>query len=409
MGVHILSPQEIKALFNDTIAFETVNGVIRPKEGERYTVTAPNFYGPTHIASIIGASASLNSPVIAEISYGSMKGYANSNHMEDGAALIRAYFDVMRERKNPLVVGDKEVNSDDAVVGVMVDHHKFLDYFKKSNGSNDNEKYLNAKQQFLSDIEATFNLGGDVFSLLMVDAAEGTTYEQNVDISRAVLELANEYGKVVEIEYSATGGLGEEGSGKHAADMSPEEYPTYIQSIYQFVNDVTQGIGSDNLTALAFDFGTEHVARAGEVLVPKYDLLEQYQIYGLEKGKGPYPVVGHGGSSLGNEEVMRRVRGLLGKVNKATELKRGDLEWMVEFLDNNRGLINANIAGLTEEEASQKLGRKVTKKEIDDTHHPKNVIYGPQTQFINTVQWYMQCLGSAGKTPGLYQRGIISR
>lgn len=406
MGVHVLSPVEMKNLFSDTIAFEKVNGDIKPKE-KRYTLPATNFYAPRHLASIIAASATMKSPVVAEISYGSMKLFANSRHMEDGAALIRAYFEVMRERKNPLVIGEEEANLDSAVVGVMVDHHKFVDYLEKARGSTDDEKYQNAKQEFLSDMEATFKISGDVFALHMVDAAEGTTYEQNVDISKAALQLAMDYGKVMELEYSATGGFGEEGTGKHAADMSPDEYPEYIQNIYQFIEDVTQDVGKENLAAIAFDFGTEHVARRGQVLTPKYDLLEQYQKYGLNKDIGPYGVVGHGGTSLGSEEVMNNVRGLLGKVNKATQLKRGDLESTVEYIDDNRALINANLRGNTAEQSSERLGREITKKQIDDTHHPKYTVYGPQTRYMETVQWYMECLGSKGMTPDLYERDVI--
>lgn len=406
MGVHVLSSTEMKNLLNDTIAFEKVNGDINPKE-KRYTIPATNFYAPRHLSSIIAASASMKSPVIAEISYGSMKLFANSGHMEDGAALIRGYLEVMSERENPLIIGDTEVDLDDAVVGVMVDHHKFVDYLEKADGSTDDDKFQNAKQEFLSDIEATFNLGGDVFALHMVDAAEGTTNDQNVDISKAALQLAKDYGKVMELEYSATGGLGEEGGGKHAAEMQPEDYPEYVERIYQFISDVTQDIGSENLAAIAFDFGTEHVARKGEVLIPKYDLLELYQKEGLKKGIGPYGVVGHGGTSLGTEEIMGFIRGLLGKINKATQLKRRDLEYLVNYVDDNRALINANLRGDTEEEASERLGRKIVKKQIDGTHHPKHTIYGPQTRYMETVQWYMECLGSKGMTPELCERSII--
>jgi len=403
MGVHVLSPKEMKDLLNDTIAFEKVDGTIKPK-ANRYTLTAANFYAPRHLGSIIGASATMKSPVIAEISYGSMKLFANSGHMEDGSALIRAYFDVMRERENPLVIGKTEVNLDDAVVGIMVDHHKFVDYLEKAD-----DKYQKAKQEFLADMEANFKLGGDVFSLHMVDAAEGTTLEQNVDISRACLQLAKSYGKVLELEYSATGGLGAEGTGEHAAEMKPEDYPKYIEEIYQFIDDVTQEIGSENLAAIAFDFGTEHVARKGEVLIPKYDLLEQYQKEGLKKGVGPYGVVGHGGTSLGTEEIMKNLRGLLGKVNKATQLKRRDLEHLVNYVDDNRDLINANLRGDTDKEATERLGREITKKQIDATHHPKFTVYGPQTRYMETVQWYMDCLGSKDITPDLYERGILKR
>jgi fructose/tagatose bisphosphate aldolase len=191
--------------------------------------------------------------------------------------------------------------------------------------------------------------------------------------------------------------------------MGPEEYPEYIKNVYQFIDDVTQGIGQENLAAIAFDFGTEHVARRGQVLTPKYDLLEQYQNHGLVIGVGPYAVVGHGGTSLGTEEIMNSVRGLLGKINKATQLKRGDLEYLVEYLDDNRGLINANLRGDTEEEASDRLGREITKKQIDGTHHPKYTVFGPQTRYMETVQWYMECLGSKDMTPDLYERGILKR
>jgi len=408
LGLHVLSSKEMKSLLNDTIGFEKVNGEVKPKDKEkRYTLTASNFYAPRHLASITAASASMKSPVIAEISYGSMKLFANSGNMEDGAALIKAYFEVMQERDNPLVIGDTEVDLNDAAVGIMVDHHKFVDYLKKAEGSTEDEKYENAKQKFLSDMEATFKMGGDVFSLHMVDAAEGTTYEQNVNISQSSLKLAKTYGKVMELEYSATGGLGEEGTGKHAADMSEEEYAEYIKEIYQFIEDVTQDIGNENLAAIAFDFGTEHVARKGEVLIPKYKLLEQYQKEGLKTGTGTYGVVGHGGTSLGTEEIMNNLRGLLGKVNKATQLKRRDLEYLVNYIDDNRALINANLRGDTEEEASLRLDREITKKQIDDTHHPKYTIYGPQAIYMETVQWYMECLGSKGILPDLYERGIL--
>jgi len=123
----------------------------------------------------------------------------------------------------------------------------------------------------------------------------------------------------------------------------------------------------------------------------------------------PYAIVGNGGTSLGTEEIMKDIRGLVGKINKATEPKRTILQFLVNYVDDNKKLINANLSGETAEQATQRLGREITKKMIDNTYHPKNVIFGAQVPYITLLQWYIQCLGGEGRTPDLYQRGVISR
>ena len=222
--------------------------------------------------------------------------------------------------------------------------------------------------------------------------------------------MARQYDKVIEIEFSVTGGLGEEGAGKESevAEMDPTQKREYIKKIYDFIERVTEG-HLDNLAGVAFDAGLTHVGRAGEVRSLELGLLNWYQTYGLKRFGYAIPFVGHGGTSLSTEEAMHEARGLIGKLNKATEPKRTVLQEQARFVWNDTPLIAANLLGAPLETTSEYMGNVVTKNTLDDTHHPKNTLFLPAYALVKLYQGYIRALGSENRTPQLMEKGIIGR
>ena len=196
---------------------------------------------------------------------------------------------------------------------------------------------------------------------------------------------------------------------------TPQAWTTFMtgkgagsHGIYDFIERVTEG-HLDNLAGVAFDAGLTHVGRAGEVRSLELGLLNWYQTYGLKRFGYAIPFVGHGGTSLSTEEAMHEARGLIGKLNKATEPKRTVLQEQARFVWNDTPLIAANLLGAPLETTSEYMGNVVTKNTLDDTHHPKNTLFLPAYALVKLYQGYIRALGSENRTPQLMEKGIIGR
>jgi fructose-bisphosphate aldolase class II len=134
------------------------------------------------------------------------------------------------------------------------------------------------------------------FSSVMIDGSHHS-YEENVALTKKVVEYAHQFDVTVEGELGVLAGVEDEVSAEHHTYTKPEE-----------VVDFVTKTGCDSL---AISIGTSHGANkfkpeqctrnADGILVPpplRFDVLE-----GCEKELPGFPIVLHGASSVPQEEV----------------------------------------------------------------------------------------------------------
>ncbi len=141
------------------------------------------------------------------------------------------------------------------------------------------------------------------FTSVMIDASV-KPFKQNIAISKEVAEFAHKHNVVVEAE------IGHVGSGVNYENHSETD------SIYTNVSDAIEFVKQTNVDSLAVSIGTAHGIYKGE---PKLDfdrLQELSQALTI-------PLVLHGGSSSGDENLRRCATSGISKINIFTDLMVG--------------------------------------------------------------------------------------
>src|SRR5512139_3096298 len=125
------------------------------------------------------------------------------------------------------------------------------------------------------------------FSSVMIDGSH-LPYEENVALTRKVVEYAHQFDVCVEGELGVLAGIEDEVSAEHSTYTRPEE-----------VEDFVNKTGVDSL---AISIATSHGAykfKAGQAVPPlRFDILEE-----IEKRIPGFPIVLHGASSVVQEYV----------------------------------------------------------------------------------------------------------
>lgn len=219
-----------------------------------YAVPAFNIHNLETIQSVLQTAAEMRSPVILAGTPGTIE-YAGGEYI---AAIAGA-----------------AVKKYDIPIAIHLDHFEDPDEIKK---------YL--------------NMG---FKSCMIDASH-KPFEENISITRDVVEYAHSLGATVEAELGRLGGQEDDlvVDDKNAAYTDP-------QSAVEFVEKT--GIDS-----LAVAIGTAHGLYKGE---PKLDfdrLKKIRELVGI-------PLVLHGASDVPDEMVRRTINLGINKVNVATDLK----------------------------------------------------------------------------------------
>lgn len=135
---------------------------------------------------------------------------------------------------------------------------------------------------------------------LAEDGKTPNTYEQNVAVTRAVVELAHPLGVTVEGELGCLGGI-EDGHGAGLSDEDVQDHLTNPEQAEDFVKQT-------GLDALAVAIGTSHGAyksgrkdpKTGEILPPA---LAMERIHDIHKRMPNCHMVMHGSSSVPKELV----------------------------------------------------------------------------------------------------------
>ena len=220
-----------------------------------YAIPAFNFNNMEQLQAIIQAAVETKSPVILQVSKGARQ-YANQTllrYMAEGA-----------------VEAEKELGCEKPQIVLHLDHGDSFEICK-----------------------SCIDTG---FSSVMIDGSH-LPYDENVALTKKVVEYAHQFDVTVEGELGVLAGVEDEVSAEHHTYTRPEE-----------VVDFVTKTGCDSL---AISIGTSHGANkfkpeqctrdANGRLVPpplRFDVLE-----GVEKELPGFPIVLHGSSSVPQDEV----------------------------------------------------------------------------------------------------------
>lgn len=143
------------------------------------------------------------------------------------------------------------------------------------------------------------------FRSVMIDASE-KAFDDNVKISKEVVDYAHKYDVTVEAELGHVG----------ANDTS--ESATLTDSVYTEVKDVIQFVKETGVDSLAVSIGTAHGVYKGE---PKLSFDRLEEIHGMTD----IPLVLHGGSSTGDFNLNKCATSGIVKINIYSDFINGAL------------------------------------------------------------------------------------
>lgn len=150
-------------------------------------------------------------------------------------------------------------------------------------------------------IKKAIDLG---FSSVMFDGSS-LPLKKNIEITKKVVKYAHEHGVTVEAE------LGYVGANEGNYETSEE-----AESIHTNSDEVINFVKETNVDSLAISIGTAHGAYTG---VPKINFKRLMEI----KEITPVPLVLHGGSSTGDENLRRCASEGISKINIFTDFLNG--------------------------------------------------------------------------------------
>ena len=215
--------------------------------GGGYAVPAYNFNNLEQLQAIVMACVETASPVIIQVSKGA-RSYANET--------------MLRYMAMGAVTMAREMGSS-IPIALHLDHGDSFDLCK-------------------SCVESGF-------SSVMIDGSH-LPYEENVALTRQVVEFAHQYDVTVEGELGILAGIEDEVQAAHSTYTRPEEVDDFV--------------GKTGVDSLAISIGTSHGAfkfkvRPGEEPPPlRFDILEA-----IESLLPGFPIVLHGSSSVVPEYV----------------------------------------------------------------------------------------------------------
>jgi fructose-bisphosphate aldolase, class II len=233
-----------------------------------YAIPAFNFNNLEQMQAIISACVETKSPVILQVSKGARK-YANQTllmYLAKGA-----------------VEYSKELGYAIPIV-LHLDHGDSFDLCK-----------------------SCIEMG---FSSVMIDGSH-LPYEENVKLTKQVVEYAHQFDVTVEGELGVLAGIEDEVSAEHTSYTRPEE-----------VEDFVKKTGVDSL---AISIGTSHGAfkfkvKPGELPPPlRFDILEE-----CEKRIPDFPIVLHGASSV-PQDIVAEINKYGGKMENTAGVSEEQL------------------------------------------------------------------------------------
>ncbi|MDH6306672.1 fructose-bisphosphate aldolase class II [Parabacteroides sp. PF5-5] len=220
-----------------------------------YAIPAFNFNNLEQMQAIVQAAVETKSPVILQVSSGARK-YANQT--------------LLRYLAEGAVAYAKELGCPEPQIVLHLDHGDSFELCKSCIDSG--------------------------FSSVMIDGSH-LSYDENVALTKKVVEYAHQYDVTVEGELGVLAGVEDEVSSDHHTYTEPD--------------DVVDFVTKTGCDSLAISIGTSHGANKftpeqctrdaeGHLVPPplRFDILEE-----IEKRIPGFPIVLHGASSVPQEEV----------------------------------------------------------------------------------------------------------
>jgi fructose-bisphosphate aldolase class II len=247
--------------------------IFRKAMAGKYAIPAFNFNNLEQLQAIILACVETKSPVILQVSNGARK-YANQTLLKNLAKGAVEYAN--------------ELGCNIPIV-LHLDHGDSFELCK-------------------SCVETGF-------SSVMIDGSH-QPYEENIKLTRQVVEYAHKYDITVEGELGVLAGIEDEVSAEHHTYTRPEE-----------VEDFVRRTGVDSL---AISIGTSHGAfkfkvKQGEAIPPlRFDILEE-----IEKRISGFPIVLHGASSV-PQDIVSEINKYGGKLENTAGIPENQLRKAAE-------------------------------------------------------------------------------
>lgn len=154
-----------------------------------------------------------------------------------------------------------------------------------------------------SDPEFIFKAIKLGFKSVMIDASE-KSFKENIATTKKIVDFAHKYDVTVEAELGHVG----------ANDYS--ESSEITDSVYTEVKDVVEFVTKTNIDSLAISIGTAHGVYKG---IPKINFERLVEI----NEKTDIPLVLHGGSSTGDENLHRCAVNGINKINIYSDFVNG--------------------------------------------------------------------------------------
>ena len=155
------------------------------------------------------------------------------------------------------------------------------------------------------------------FSSVMIDGSSHT-FEDNIAVTKKVVEYAHAHGVVVEGELGVLAGIEDEVSAEHSSYTRPDEVEEFVSRTG--VDSLAISIGTSHG---AYKFKPEQCSRnADGILIPpplRFDILDE-----VAKRLPGFPIVLHGASSVA-QECVKEINALGGRLPDAVGIPEEQL------------------------------------------------------------------------------------
>ena len=163
------------------------------------------------------------------------------------------------------------------------------------------------------------------YTSVMIDGSH-EDFENNIAVTKKVVDVANAFGIPVEAELGKVGGKEDDLEADADTNTDPQEAKEFVERT--------------GVTSLAVAIGTAHGFYVGTPVLDKERLSEIREVVDI-------PLVLHGASGLSDEDVMDCVKRGICKVNFATELRAAYSKAVKELLAEKPDTIDPKAYGKT--------------------------------------------------------------
>ena len=146
------------------------------------------------------------------------------------------------------------------------------------------------------------------FTSVMYDGSQ-LPFQENVERSRKVVEIAHGHGVTVEAELGLVAGK----------DIHGDDYPGDGESLLTDPEEVVEFVKQSAVDALAVSIGTAHGVY---ISLPNLDIKRLEEINAVSK----VPLVLHGGSNTPADQIQNAIRHGISKINVYADLRVGMME-----------------------------------------------------------------------------------